>query len=65
MLHGKKGFERIAWAFKNVLNHSVAWLFYDLSPTSNGISQGIFSSGARRFPYHQKMCINTQQTTRS
>ncbi|KAL5359611.1 ribonuclease P 40kDa subunit-domain-containing protein [Aspergillus floccosus] len=39
MLHGKKGFERIAWAFKNVLNHSVAWLFYDLSPTSNGIPQ--------------------------
>ena len=29
MLHGKKGFERIVWAFKNVLNHSVTWLFYD------------------------------------
>ncbi|EFE32612.1 uncharacterized protein ARB_00437 [Trichophyton benhamiae CBS 112371] len=31
MLHGKKGFERIAWAFKNVLNNSVTWLFTDLS----------------------------------
>ncbi|KAL4896683.1 ribonuclease P 40kDa subunit-domain-containing protein [Aspergillus ambiguus] len=39
MLHGKKGFERIVWAFKNVLNQSVAWLFYDLSPGSNGISE--------------------------
>ena len=39
MLHGKKGFERIVWAFKNVLNHSVAWLFYDLGSESGGISQ--------------------------
>ncbi|KAK7624572.1 ribonuclease P 40kDa subunit-domain-containing protein [Phyllosticta citricarpa] len=31
MLHGKKGFERIVWAFKNVLNHSLAWLFHDLN----------------------------------
>lgn len=30
MLHGKKGFERIVWAFKNVLTQSVTWLFYDL-----------------------------------
>lgn len=39
MLHGKKGFERIVWAFKNVLNHSLAWLFCDLDPASqdNGI----------------------------
>ena len=32
MLHGKKGFERIVWAFKNVLNHSVTWLFHDFLP---------------------------------
>ncbi|KAB8236312.1 ribonuclease P protein subunit p40 [Aspergillus alliaceus] len=38
MLHGKKGFERIAWAFKNVLDHSLAWLFYDLASESNGVS---------------------------
>jgi ribonuclease P/MRP protein subunit RPP40 len=31
MLHGKKGFERIVWAFKNVLNSSVSWLFCDLA----------------------------------
>lgn len=30
MLHGKKGFERIVWAFKNVLNHSLTWLFHDV-----------------------------------
>lgn len=29
MLHGKKGFERIVWAFKNVLNKAVTWLFHD------------------------------------
>lgn len=29
MVHGKKGFERIVWAFKNVLNSAVTWLFYD------------------------------------
>ncbi|KAJ5454334.1 uncharacterized protein N7458_005290 [Penicillium daleae] len=34
MLHGKKGFDRIVWAFKNVLNQSLAWLFCDLEPTS-------------------------------
>ncbi|KAL2001639.1 hypothetical protein VTN02DRAFT_1497 [Thermoascus thermophilus] len=32
MLHGKKGFERIVWAFKNALTDSVTWLFYDLAP---------------------------------
>ena len=37
MLHGKKGFERIAWAFQNVLNESVAWLFCDLSPETNDL----------------------------
>lgn len=35
MLHGKKGFERIVWAFKNVLNHSVTWLFYDFDSKSD------------------------------
>ncbi|KAJ5570165.1 uncharacterized protein N7459_009595 [Penicillium hispanicum] len=35
MLHGKKGFERIVWAFKNVLEHSLAWLFCDLGSTSS------------------------------
>ena len=29
MVHGKKGFERIIWAFKNVLNNAVTWLFYN------------------------------------
>ena len=35
MLHGKKGFERIVWAFKNVLNQSASWLFCDLA-SENG-----------------------------
>lgn len=40
MLHGKKGFERIVWAFKNVLSHSVAWLFYDLESAASEIAEG-------------------------
>jgi ribonuclease P/MRP protein subunit RPP40 len=30
MLHGKKGFERLIYAAKNVLNQSMVWLFCDL-----------------------------------
>jgi ribonuclease P/MRP protein subunit RPP40 len=30
MLHGKKGFERVVYAFKNVLITPVTWLFSDL-----------------------------------
>jgi ribonucleases P/MRP protein subunit RPP40 len=29
MVTGRKGFERIKWAFKNVLTNSVTWLFRD------------------------------------
>ncbi|KAH0563348.1 hypothetical protein GP486_002083 [Trichoglossum hirsutum] len=32
MLHGKKGFERIVWSFKNVLKDPLSWLFCDLTP---------------------------------
>lgn len=35
MLHGRKGFERVVWAFKNVLNHSVTWLFHDIDSESD------------------------------
>ena len=31
MVPGKKGFERVVWAFKHILNHSVAWLFVERS----------------------------------
>lgn len=34
MLHGKKGFERMRWAFKNVLSSSITWLFYDFQDES-------------------------------
>ncbi|KAL8790588.1 MAG: hypothetical protein Q9195_006268 [Heterodermia aff. obscurata] len=34
MVHGKKGFERIVWACKNVLSTSLSWLFCDIgTPT--------------------------------
>ena len=47
MLHGKKGFERIIWAFKNVLTDSVTWLFYDFKPQNGGNNQGKVSPLAR------------------
>jgi hypothetical protein len=30
MIHGKKGVDKIVYAFKNVLNDSHTWLFVDL-----------------------------------
>jgi len=36
MLRGHKGFARVVWAFKNVLNQSVTWLFYDLQSHTDG-----------------------------
>lgn len=38
MLHGKKGFERIVWATKNVLNNSITWLFYDLETKNSAVT---------------------------
>lgn len=36
MVRGKKEFERVVWAFKNVLNTNLAWLFYDLKGPNDG-----------------------------
>ncbi|EPE25249.1 ribonuclease P 40kDa subunit [Glarea lozoyensis ATCC 20868] len=36
MLHGKKGFDRIVYAFKNVLQSPVTWLFHDLTMGASG-----------------------------
>ncbi|KAL1599505.1 hypothetical protein SLS60_007308 [Paraconiothyrium brasiliense] len=35
MVHGKKGFSRLEWACKNVLNHSLTWLFYNFNLSSH------------------------------
>ena len=45
MLHGKKGFERVVWAFKNVLTDAVTWLFHDLSAKNS-------TSGQREYLTH-------------
>lgn len=47
MLHGKKGFERIVWAFTNVLTQSMAWLFHDLESNS-GLDEGDHASEAKK-----------------
>jgi ribonuclease P/MRP protein subunit RPP40 len=36
MFPGKKAFDRLIWAFKNVLDASLSWLFYDLRSLPNG-----------------------------
>ncbi|KAK0267945.1 hypothetical protein LTR35_015877 [Friedmanniomyces endolithicus] len=36
MVRGKPGFDRVVWAFRNVLNHSVTWLFHDLEAKTDG-----------------------------
>lgn len=35
MAHGKKGFSRLEWACKNVLDHTLTWLFYNFNPSSH------------------------------
>ncbi|KAL9604491.1 MAG: hypothetical protein Q9219_000456 [cf. Caloplaca sp. 3 TL-2023] len=40
MVHGKRGFERIVWAFKNVLNQAVTWLFYDFDAKRAALACG-------------------------
>ena len=66
MLPGHKAFERLQWAFKNVLDASLAWLFYDLrSPlTVNGEVQGALAAHAPTIkvlepspePFQQVLC---------
>ena len=34
MSHGKRGFGRLVWACKNVLNHSLTWVFVNFNPSS-------------------------------
>ena len=48
MLHGKKGFERILWAARNVLNHSLMWLFCDLHAKNSQLSDAGRSLDSRR-----------------
>lgn len=40
MLHGKKGFERLIWACKNVLDQSLTWLFVDLNASADTDEEG-------------------------
>lgn len=40
MLHGKKGFERIVWACRNVLNSSLTWLLACDASTQKSLDRG-------------------------
>lgn len=46
MLHGKKGFERLMWACKNVLVQSVTWLFYDCQAKPQSKEPGVADAPA-------------------
>jgi ribonuclease P/MRP protein subunit RPP40 len=43
MLHGKKGFERIVWACRNVLNASVTWLLACDAVSQNSLDKGMMN----------------------
>ena len=43
MLSGKKGFERVKWAFQNVLNETKTWLVVDLKNPS-GLGEGAMAA---------------------
>ena len=45
MRDGKKGFERLRWACKNVLNHSLCWLFHNLQEQSSDKAAKIANTG--------------------
>lgn len=60
MLHGKKGFERIVWAFKNVLNSSVTWLFYDFQ--NSVLSDDHLDPLAKHRPFHETISPSVTHT---
>ena len=45
MVHGKKGFERIVWAAKNVLQDAVTWLFHDFDLKADNEKAGKIARG--------------------
>jgi len=60
MLHGKKGFDRIVYAFKNVLTTPVIWHFHDLG--AEGLLQLILRFVAMlisKKPSHRILSIHT------
>ncbi|KAL9094288.1 MAG: hypothetical protein Q9165_003428 [Trypethelium subeluteriae] len=66
MVHGKKGFNRIEWAFRNVLNHTLCWLFYDLHTPANSSEANAASPLAKHHPFQEtvKLEVNHIERTR-
>lgn len=60
MLHGKKGFDRIVYAAKNVLNKPLTWLFCNVGDSGlfgSMVSFWVFANWLQRL--HQILWINT------
>jgi ribonuclease P/MRP protein subunit RPP40 len=66
MVHGKKGFGRLEWAAKNVLNHSLTWLFYNSNPGSaESLAEGKEPISIHHpFVYSTSPCITKPQGVR-
>ncbi|KAM0723132.1 hypothetical protein Q7P37_001332 [Cladosporium fusiforme] len=69
MVRGKKAFDRLHWAFQNVLSDSLAWLFHDLrSPTENGGALGPHAPAIKVLPPRTDfltnvLCLSFPETT--
>jgi ribonuclease P/MRP protein subunit RPP40 len=59
MQHGKKGFGRLEWAAKEVLNQSLSCLFYNFNPTS----RESLPAGAEPISIHQPSIQSITPTT--
>ena len=64
MQHGRKGFERLVWACKNVLNHVITWLFYDLNAQKVDTGASEISASPddplkQHHPLHQTTMLKT------
>ena len=55
MRHGKKGFSRVQWAFKNVLNHSLTWLFYDMTNAIRPPDANLEQPIAKHHPFEENV----------
>jgi ribonuclease P/MRP protein subunit RPP40 len=44
MLHGKKGFDRLVYASKKVLNQPLTWLFCNVAQSSNSLPPPFFGT---------------------
>lgn len=65
MLHGKKGFERIIWACRNVLDHSLTCLFHDRTAGGTLAASEALGVSARGKLLHMQIMLTRCRETSS